>query len=447
VSGKEALRKQIAALVRDYYGIVHAPQPGQGEEGGPGAFVPGKTPIPYAGRVFDAEEITRAVLSGLDFWLTAGPEAAAFEEALARYVDRRFCALVNSGSSANLVAFAALCSHLPDRPLRPGDEVVTVAAGFPTTLNPILQYGCVPVFVDVTRDTVNLDVALLERALSPKTRAVAIAHTLGNPFDADAVLDFCGQHGLFLMEDNCDALGSLYKGRKTGSLGHVSTSSFYPAHHITLGEGGAVLTDDSVLNRAVLSIRDWGRDCHCDPGRDNSCGRRFSGRHGTLPEGYDHKYVYSHVGYNLKATDILAAIGRAQMEKLPGFVEARKKNHARLAKAAARVPWLEVQSAQAGADPSWFALLLTVREDAPAGRDQVTRYLEGRRIQTRLLFGGNLLRQPAYQNIPHRVAGELENTDRIMNRAFFIGVYPGLTEAMLSYMEESLEGLARVFYT
>jgi CDP-6-deoxy-D-xylo-4-hexulose-3-dehydrase len=431
IDRENALRARILDLVRDYCALRHAARP----------FVPGETPVPYAGRVFDEQEVTGAVEACLDFWLTAGENARRFEHRLADFLGRRHCALVNSGSSANLLAFGALTSPLLDHPIRPGEEVITVAAAFPTTVNPILQYGCVPVFVDIDPRTVNIDISSLEGALTERTRAVMIAHTLGNPFDIDEVSDFCRRHELYLIEDNCDALGSIYKGRRTGSFGHLSTHSFYPAHHITLGEGGAVLTDDAELHRIVLGLRDWGRDCRCEPGRDDTCGMRFNGRFGSLPFGYDHKYVYSQIGYNLKALEVQAAIGLAQMDKLPAFVAARRHNWEVLGGAAAHVPWLRVQGPQKDSLPSWFALLLVLAPDAPVERRQVLEYLEAKRIQTRLLFGGNLIRQPAYAGVRFRQVGELAHTDRIMERAFFIGVYPGLSKAMLAYVAETLSAL------
>ena len=425
-------REQIRKLVRQICDARLAPKP----------FVPGETPIPYSGRVYDEHEVIAAVEASLDFWLTLGDNGKAFEQRLAAVVGRRFCTLVNSGSSANLLAFAALCSPLLDNPIQPGGEVITVAAGFPTTLNPILQHGCVPVFVDVEPDTVNIDIGQLDAALSPRTRAVMIAHTMGNPFDVDAVVAFCHEHDLHLVEDNCDSLGSLYKGKPTGSFGRLATHSFYPPHHITMGEGGAVVTDDPKLHRIVVSLRDWGRDCWCDSGRDNTCGRRFSGQHGSLPFGYDHKYVYSHIGYNLKPLDIQAAIGLAQLDKLPSFVEARRHNWAELSEAASQVPWLQVQQPTPGSEPSWFGLLLTLTEDAPVDRRTVVTHLEARKIQTRQLFGGNLLRQPAYEHMAHRTVGDLPHTDAVMNRTFFIGVYPGIREARRQYMADALLGLA-----
>ena len=423
----EQLRTEILDLVKDYYRQRHAPRP----------FLPGHSSVPYAGRVFDEQEMVAGVDALLDFWLTLGPEGEAFERELAEYTGTRHAVAVNSGSSANLVAFASLTSDQLERPLKPGDEVITVAAGFPTTVAPIVQYGCVPVFVDVDSVTANVRVELLEAAIGAKTRAVMIAHTLGNPFAVDEVLDLVKRHDLYLVEDNCDALGSTYRGQRTGSFGHFATQSFYPPHHITMGEGGAVLTKDGRLKRIAESFRDWGRDCWCASGKDNTCGKRFGWQHGDLPHGYDHKYIYSHLGYNLKPLDIQAAIGRQQLRKLDDFVRARRSNHARLL--AALKPYeefLTLPQATPHSEPSWFGLLLTIREDAPFTRQELVAYLEQRRIQTRQLFGGNLLRQPAFKNVYHRVVGELTNTDRIMKDAFFIGVYPGLTPAMLDYVEE-----------
>jgi CDP-6-deoxy-D-xylo-4-hexulose-3-dehydrase len=432
---EEELRVQILELTREI-GVLRRRTD---------RFTPGVSRIPYSGRVFDEEEITAAIDAMLDMWLTLGEYGAEFEKRLASYVGTRFCTLVNSGSSANLLAFAALTSPLLENPLRPGDEVITTAAGFPTTVNPIVQYGCVPVFVDVDPRTVNIETSALERAAGPKTRAVMIAHTMGNPFDIDAVLDFCRSRNLHLIEDNCDALGSEYRGRLTGSFGRLATCSFYPPHHITMGEGGAVLTDDPLLRRIVLSLRDWGRDCWCDSGHDDTCGRRFCGQHGSLPFGYDHKYVYSHIGYNLKPLDPQAAIGIVQLEKLPSFVRARRENREVLAEAASKVPWLLVQEPTPGSNPSWFGLLLTLAEDAPVDRVTMTRYLEDKGIQTRLLFGGNLLCQPAYRNVPHRVAGSLKNTDVVMKGTFFVGVYPGLDEESRSYLAKTLSRAASAF--
>jgi CDP-6-deoxy-D-xylo-4-hexulose-3-dehydrase len=424
------LHARILELVREYYAARYRGQP----------FLPGQTRVPYAGRVFDDEELVAAVDAVLDFWLTLGPQGDAFERELAAYVGTGHALLVNSGSSANLVAFATLTSPQIDRPLRPGDEVVTVAAGFPTTVAPIVQYGCVPVFVDVHLDTANVMAERLADAVGPRTRAVMLAHTLGNPFALDDVLDVVRRHDLYLIEDNCDALGSLYRGRRTGTFGHLATQSFYPPHHLTMGEGGAVLTGSGRLRRIAESLRDWGRDCWCPSGKDNTCGKRFGWQLGQLPHGYDHKYIYSHLGYNLKPLDVQAAIGRQQLRKLDGFVAARRANHARLA--AALAPYQEhlvLPRATPGADPSWFGLLLTVRDGAPFTRAELVHYLNERQIQTRQLFGGNLLRQPAFQNVAHRVVGGLENSDKVMNDSFFVGVYPGLTAPMLDYMAQTFE--------
>lgn len=425
----QELHAHILDRVRNYYQARH-----QGA-----GFVPGQSKVPYAGRVFDAEELVAAVDAVLDFWLTLGPQGEAFERELAAYVGTTHALLVNSGSSANLVAFASLTSPLLDRPLRPGDEVLTVAAGFPTTVAPIVQHGCVPVFVDVHPETANVVVERLADAVGPKTRAVLIAHTLGNPYDLDGVLDVVRRHDLFLIEDNCDALGATYRGRRTGTFGHLATQSFYPPHHLTMGEGGAVLTSSGRLKRIAESFRDWGRDCWCASGKDDTCGKRFGWQLGTLPFGYDHKYIYRHLGYNLKPLDVQAAIGRQQLKKLDAFVAARRANHARLL--AVLKPYEEfllLPRATPGSEPSWFGFLITVRQGAPFTRAELVRYLEGRHVQTRQLFGGNLLRQPAFQGVPHRVVGGLENTDAIMNNAFFIGVYPGLTPAMLAYLEDVL---------
>jgi CDP-6-deoxy-D-xylo-4-hexulose-3-dehydrase len=421
----QELHGRILDLVREYYQARHASRPGAGT-------------VPYAGRVFDDNEMVAAVDAVLDFWLTLGQHGDAFERELASYVGSGHALLVNSGSSANLVAFATLTSPQLERPLKPGDEVITVAAGFPTTVAPIVQYGCVPVFVDVAADTANVLADRLETAVGPRTRAVMLAHTLGNPFDLDAVLDLVRRHNLYFIEDNCDALGSTYRDRKTGTFGHLATQSFYPPHHLTLGEGGAVLTGNGRLRRIAESFRDWGRDCWCPSGKDNTCGKRFGWRLGQLPEGYDHKYVYSHLGYNLKPLDVQAAIGRQQLRKLDAFVAARRTNHARLsALLGPFVEFLSVQRPTPHSDPSWFGLLLTVRDGAPFTRRDLVRHLEARGVQTRQLFGGNLLRQPAFQGVSHRVVGDLTNTDKLMNDAFFVGVYPGLTPAMLDHMEEA----------
>lgn len=428
------LHDRILDLVREYTRARHKPAP----------FTPGQSKVPYAGRVFDEEEVAAAVDAVLDFWLTLGPHGEAFERDLAAYVGTRNALLVNSGSSANLVAFATLTSKQVERPLRPGDEVLTVAAGFPTTVAPIVQYGCIPVFVDVEQETANVRVDRLADAVTDKTRAIMIAHTLGNPYDLLAVMDLVQKHDLYFVEDNCDALGSLYQGRKTGTFGHLATQSFYPPHHLTMGEGGAVLTSSGRLRRVAESFRDWGRDCWCASGKDNTCGKRFGWQLGQLPLGYDHKYIYSHLGYNLKPLDVQAAIGRQQLRKIDDFVAARRANHARLLNALRDYEeYLILPRATQHSEPSWFGMLLTVRDGAPFAKSQLVNFLEERQIQTRQLFGGNLLRQPAFQDVPHRVVGDLTTTDKIMNDAFFIGVYPGLTSAMLDYVEESFTDFFR----
>ncbi|HEV3238571.1 MAG TPA: lipopolysaccharide biosynthesis protein RfbH [Gemmataceae bacterium] len=426
----EDLHTRILDLVRDYYRVRHQPT----------SFLPGQSKVPYAGRVFDEEEMVAAVDSLLDFWLTLGPEGEAFERELTQAVGSRHALLVNSGSSANLLAVATLTSPQVERPLCPGDEVITVAAGFPTTVAPLVQHGLVPVFLDVSLETANVNVDRLEDAVGPRTRAIMLAHTLGNPFDLDAVLDLARRHELFVIEDNCDALGATYRGRRTGTFGHLATQSFYPPHHITMGEGGAILTDNGRFKRIAESFRDWGRDCWCPSGKDNTCNKRFDWQLGDLPHGYDHKYIYSHLGYNLKPLDVQAAIGRQQLRKLDGFVAARQGNHARLLTALKRYEeFLILPQATLHSEPSWFGLLLTVRNGAPFTRMDLVKHLESRQIQTRQLFGGNLLRQPAFQNINHRVVGALVNTDKIMHDSFFIGVYPGLTSAMLAYVEQAFE--------
>lgn len=429
MSTKETLKAEILKKVAEYYQLVHAPLQRK-------PFVEGETRVNYAGRVFDEREMTNLTDASLDFWLTYGDFSRAFEKQLAEYLGVRWTLLVNSGSSANLLAFMALTSPLlKDRQIRRGDEVITVACGFPTTVAPIIQYGAVPVFVDVELDTVNVEATQLEEALSPKTKAVMLAHTLGSPFDVKAVKAFCTKHNLWLVEDNCDALGSRIAGQLTGTFGDIGTSSFYPPHHITMGEGGAVYTDNPLLNKIMLSLRDWGRDCWCDSGRDNTCGCRFTGQFGTLPFGYDHKYVYSHFGYNLKATDLQAAIGCAQLEKFPSFVEKRKGNYAYLADSVKNIPWLRVQQALPDAEPSWFGFLMTLTPDAPVTRNQLAEHLEKNKIQTRNLFAGNLTRHPCFEALregtDYRIAAPLTNTDTIMNRSLWVGVYPGMTRAHL----------------
>lgn len=427
-----SLRTSILALTREYFDAAF---------GDPAPFSPGVSNVRYGGRVFDGTELVNLVDSSLDFWLTYGRYSREFEQGLARYLGLEHVLLVNSGSGANLLAFAALTSDkLGDRRIRAGDEVITVAAGFPTTVAPIVQFGAVPVFVDVELGTYNVDVGQLDAALSPRSKAVMLAHTLGNPFDIDSVKTFCERHGLWLIEDNCDALGAEYRGRKTGTFGHIGTSSFYPPHHMTMGEGGAVYTDDDALAVIMLSMRDWGRDCDCPSGKDDTCGKRFSRQFGTLPLGYDHKYVYSEFGFNLKATDMQAAIGVAQLAKMPMFVEARRTNYALLREMLASLEdVLIMPETTEGAAPSWFGYLMTLRDNAAVSRDELVAALEHERVQTRMLFAGNMTRQPVFDAMRasgegYRVVGELTNTDRIMNDAFWIGVYPGMTQEMLEHM-------------
>jgi len=440
---EQEMRGEILALVREYAEKYHTPQE---------AFVPGDR-LPYAARVYDHEEMENLVESALEFWLTAGRFADEFERGLAAFLGVKHCSLVNSGSSANLLAFMALTSPLlGDRAIRRGDEVITVAAGFPTTVAPIIQYGAVPVFVDVSLPTYNVDVSLLEGARSERTKAVMIAHTLGNPFDLATAKAFCDAHNLWLVEDNCDALGSQYtlhgKTRYTGTIGDIGTSSFYPPHHMTMGEGGAVYTNDALLHRIVRSLRDWGRDCICASGQDNLCGRRFDRQDGELPRGYDHKYVYSHFGYNLKATDLQAAIGVAQLKKLPSFVERRRHNFARLRAALADMEeFFILPEATADANPSWFGFLLTCRDGI--NRTAVVRHIEEKGIQTRMLFAGNLTKHPCFDEMRassegYRIAGALTQTDRIMNDTFWLGVYPGLTDEKIDYMAQTVKDAVRV---
>lgn len=411
-------------------------------------FEPGDR-IPYAGRVFDEAEMALLVDSSLDFWLTTGRYAERFEREFAQFLGVQHCSLTNSGSSANLLAFMALTStKLGDRRISPGDEVITVAAGFPTTIAPIIQYGAIPVFVDVSFPTYNIDVTQLGDALTKKTKAVMVAHTLGNPFDLAAIKAFCDSNNLWLIEDNCDALGSryFYRGewRYTGTIGHIGTSSFYPPHHMTMGEGGAVYTNDTTLKRLVESFRDWGRDCWCKSGRDNTCGDRFTQKFGELPYGYDHKYVYSHFGYNLKVTDMQAAIGCAQLKKLPGFIEARKKNWQLLREGLSSLEdRIILPEATENSDPSWFGFLLTVCEGAAFTRDKMVNHLESMGIQTRMLFAGNLIKHPCFDEMRrdskgYRVVGKLPITDQIMRDTFWVGVYPGMTEEMLTFIIQTI---------
>ncbi len=432
---EEQLRAEILELVSDFYRERFAGR----------SFDPQQDTIHYAGRVFDAEELVRLVDSSLDFFLTAGRFAERFETEFAKYVGLPRACLVNSGSSANLVAIAALTSpKLGERRLQPGDEVITVAAGFPTTVAPLVQYHLVPVFVDVNLGDYTAVPERIEEAIGPKTRAIAMAHTMGVPFDLDAVMRLADQHDLWVVEDNCDALGARYRGRMTGTFGNFSTVSFYPAHHITMGEGGCILTGDETLGRIARSLRDWGRDCYCGGGESNSCGKRFSQQFGTLPFGYDHKYVYTHVGYNLKVTDMQAAVGLAQLAKLDGFIARRKANFLKLlARMEPHQDRLILPHGTPNSDPSWFGFVVTVREDAGFSRNDLTRFLEANRIETRNLFSGNLLRQPAFQDIPHRVVGGLDNTETIAERTFFIGVYPGIDDVQLEYVGEVVDRFMR----
>ncbi|WP_343089263.1 lipopolysaccharide biosynthesis protein RfbH [Methanocalculus natronophilus] len=402
-------------------------------------FIPGETYIQYAGRIYDEREIISLVDASLDFWLTHGRYTEQFEKELAAFLGAKHCLLTNSGSSANLLAVSALTSpKLGEKRLRTGDEVITTACGFPTTLNPILQNNLIPVFLDVENETYNIQADQIEGALSKKTKAIVIPHTLGNPADLGRIMEIVQDHDLWFVEDNCDALGSRYQGKYTGTFGHISTCSFYPAHHITMGEGGAVLTSDPLLNRILGSFRDWGRDCWCGPGCDNSCKKRFDWKMGDLPYGYDHKYIYSHIGYNLKVTEMQAAIGVEQLKKLPGFIQKRKENFATLHHGLKEYEdELVLPSATEQSDPSWFGFPIMVYDDASFTRGDIVTYLEKHKIATRMLFGGNLLKQPAYLGIPHRVASSLENTDRVMNNLFWIGVYPGIDEEQNAYILNS----------
>jgi CDP-6-deoxy-D-xylo-4-hexulose-3-dehydrase len=429
------LRAQILELAAEFQREQFPEEP----------FVAGQSAVPVSGKVLDADDMRNLVDASLDFWLTTGRFALEFERQFARVFGVRSAALVNSGSSANLVAVSCLTSpKLGDRQLKPGDEVITAAAGFPTTVNPILQNGLVPVFLDVTLPTYQVDVRQLDAALSDRTKAIAIAHTLGNPFDLKTVSEFAKKHELWLIEDCCDALGATFGGRIVGTFGDLATFSFYPAHHITMGEGGCVVTDSPLLNTLVESFRDWGRDCWCEPGKDNTCGKRFDWQLGELPCGYDHKYTYSHIGYNLKLTDMQAAIGVTQLQKLPGFIEARRNNFRLLHAGLRDLEHLFIlPEATPGSDPSWFGFPIGVRPDAGLSRDQVTRHLEQHKIATRLLFGGNLVRQPAYRDVPRRVIGDLNNSDFVMNQVFWIGVYPGLNREKIDYILSVFHTLGR----
>ncbi|OGC33376.1 lipopolysaccharide biosynthesis protein RfbH [candidate division WOR-1 bacterium RIFOXYC2_FULL_37_10] len=428
---KNKLKQEILNKVKDYYKASQSKSD----------FIPGETRVNYGGRVYDEKELVNLVDSSLEFWLTSGRYAAEFEKRLADFIGVKHCSLTNSGSSANLLAFMALTSpKLGNKKIKRGDEVITVAAGFPTTIAPIIQFGAIPVFVDVTLPSYNIDCDKLEKALSKKTKAVMIAHTLGNPFDIDKVKNYCKKHNLWLIEDNCDSLGSIYKGKYTGTFGDIATCSFYPPHHITMGEGGALLTNNLQLKRIIESFRDWGRDCWCPSGKDDTCKKRFKWQLGELPYGYDHKYIYSHFGYNLKVTDMQAAIGCAQLDKLLGFIEARKKNYRYLLDALSKYSdKLIFSKALKDSDPSWFGFLITVKPDAGFSREEIVNYLEDSKIQTRMLFAGNMLRHPAFDEMRkvkkgYRVVGKLTNTDLIMNNTFWVGVYPGMTKEKLEYI-------------
>lgn len=433
---EENLRQEIKSLVTNYYNEVHAKKQSQ-------PFVAGTTPVSYAGRVFDEKEMLNLTDAMLDFWLTSGRFCDTFESRFAKMLGVKYALLVNSGSSANLVAFYALTSHLcGERRIKPGDEVITVAAGFPTTVNPVIQFGAIPVFVDIRVDdgTYNIDYDQLENALSSKTKAVMIAHTLGNPFHLEKVSAFCKKHNLWLVEDNCDALGSTFNGQLTGSHGDIATSSFYPPHHLTMGEGGAVYTSNPILKRAAESFRDWGRDCWCPSGIDNTCKKRFGWELGTLPKGFDHKYTYSHFGFNVKATEMQASIGVAQLDKLDNFTQLRRENFDYLKKSLKPYSqYLVLPAATENSEPSWFGFLLTVKDDAPFTRNEFVQYLESKKVQTRMLFSGNIIRQPAFNEMRntqtgYRVIGDLKNTDRIVTNTFWIGVYPGMSKEAREYM-------------
>ncbi|EOH1402838.1 lipopolysaccharide biosynthesis protein RfbH [Campylobacter coli] len=427
----DMLKQDILNKVKEYYKLYHANKQTQ--------FIEGKTKINYAGRIFDEKEMENLVDSSLDFWLTAGKYTEQFEKNLANFLGVKWAFLVNSGSSANLLAFYALTSPLlKERQIKRGDEIITVAAGFPTTIAPVVQYGAVPVFVDMELRFANVDVTQLEKALSSRTKAIMIAHSLGNPFNIKAIKEFCDKNNLWLIEDNCDALGSKYDDKYTGTWGDIGTSSFYPAHHITMGEGGAVYTNNLLLKKIILSMRDWGRDCWCKGGKDNTCGCRFTQQFGSLPKGYDHKYVYSHFGFNLKATDMQAAIGCAQLKKLPEFIEKRQKNYQKLYNGLKNLSEFHLVETQPNSQPSWFGFMITLKDSVKFTRNEITSFLEECNIQTRTLFAGNIIRHPAFDVLEkdkdYRVVGNLEVTEKIMNDSFWIGVYPGMSEEMIEYM-------------
>ena len=424
---EKTLRNEIFQKVKELYLLKREEQ---------NDFIPGDSYIPYAGRVYDEKEIISLVDSALDFWLTSGRFVQQFETEFAEFLGVKHCLLTNSGSSANLLAVSALTSpKLGEKRLKPGDEVITVAAAFPTTINPIIQNNLIPVFVDVDIGTYNIQADKIEEAISDKTRAIFIAHTLGNPFNLKKVIEIAEKYDLWIIEDNCDALGSKYNGQYTGTFGHIATFSFYPAHHMTMGEGGALVTNDNQLKRLIESFRDWGRDCWCEPGYDNSCGKRFGWQLGELPFGYDHKYIYSHIGYNLKLTDMQAAVGVEQLKKLPSFIEARKHNFRMLYDGLKKYDnYFILPEIEAEAEPSWFGFLMTVREDAGFTKDDIVKYLEDNKIATRMLFAGNITKHPCFEGVEYRVCGILVNTDRVMNDTFWIGVYPNITTEMVNYI-------------
>jgi CDP-4-dehydro-6-deoxyglucose reductase, E1 len=431
MSNYKVIRKEIIEKTIEYYKARFSVR----------EFIPGKSRINYAGRVFDQNELVNAVEASLDFWLTEGKYSQSLAEKISEYLGVEHVLLTNSGSSANLLALSALTSEkLGDKRLLPGDEVIAVAAGFPATVAPLIQYGLVPVFVDVDIPTYNINTEMMRNAVTEKTRCIFIAHTLGNPFDVDAVMKLADEHDLWVIEDNCDAFGSEYNNKKTGAFGHLSTISFYPAHHITTGEGGAICTNDQQLANIVRSFRDWGRDCYCAGGENNTCGKRFSQQFGNLPPGFDHKYVYSEIGYNLKMTDIQASIGAAQMDKLPHFCDRRKENFREWTRIFAAYPeHFILPQPTANSDPSWFAFIVTLRENAPFTREEITGYLNTNLIETRNLFAGNIVKQPGYMNRNWKIAGDLGNTDYIMNNTFFLGTYPGLTKEMFEYSENIIK--------
>jgi CDP-4-dehydro-6-deoxyglucose reductase, E1 len=424
------LKNDIFEIVKKYFKLSNSD-----------SFVPGKDIIPYSGRVYDEKELISLVDSALEFWLTSGRFANKFEKAFAQFLGIKSCSLVNSGSSANLLALTALTSpKLKDKKVKPGDEVITVAAAFPTTVNPIVQNNLIPVFVDITMGNYNIDIDYLEKAISPKTKAIMLAHTLGNPFDLNSIMQLAKEHDLFVIEDNCDALGSTYEGKLTGTFGNLSTSSFYPPHHITMGEGGAILTDSIELERIICSYRDWGRDCYCKTGHSNTCGKRFKQKMGELPFGYDHKYIYSHIGYNLKVLDLQPAIGLEQLKKLPYFIKKRKENFKKLTEGLSNFQSdIILPKKTKKSDPSWFGFPITVKRESRIECKNLIAYLEKNKIMTRKLFAGNIIRQPAYQNIRHRVIGDLRNTDYVMNSTFFIGVYPGIDQPRINYILDTFD--------